>query len=76
MLSSPLDDTVQPDLQEAEHADEPEIVIGSREQILHLLAEAAEIEHTLMCSYLYAAFSLKDKADPSLSAQEADAVQR
>jgi hypothetical protein len=76
MLSSPLDDTVQPDLQEAERGDEPEILIGSREQIFHLLAEAAEIEHTLMCSYLYAAFSLKDQADPSLSAQEADAVQR
>ena len=38
---------------------EPEIVVGTREQLLHLLAEAAEIEHTLMCSYLYAAFSLK-----------------
>jgi hypothetical protein len=63
-------------LQEAEHGDEPEILIGSREQLFHLLAEAAEIEHTLMCSYLYAAFSLKDQADPSLSAQEADAVQR
>lgn len=38
---------------------EPEIVVGTREQLFHLLAEAAEIEHTLMCSYLYAAFSLK-----------------
>ena len=26
---------------------EPEVVIGSREQLLHLLAEASEIEHTL-----------------------------
>ncbi len=37
------------------------VVVGSREQLLHLLAEAAEIEHTLMCSYLYAAFSLSSK---------------
>ena len=43
----------------AQAAPEPEIVIGTREQLLHLLAEAAEIEHTLMCSYLFAAFSLK-----------------
>ncbi|MBL8682360.1 MAG: CDGSH iron-sulfur domain-containing protein [Myxococcales bacterium] len=31
----------------------------SREQLLYLLHEAAEIEHNLMCCYLYAAFSLK-----------------
>jgi hypothetical protein len=35
----------------------------SREQILHALYEAAEIEHNLMCTYLYAAFSLKTAAD-------------
>jgi len=39
---------------------------GSREQLLHLLAEAAEIEHMLMCSYLYAAFSLKRAGDPGV----------
>ena len=43
---------------------EPEIVVGTREQLLHLLAEAAEIDHTLMCSYLYAAFSLKRAGEP------------
>ncbi|WP_281175636.1 hypothetical protein [Muricoccus aerilatus] len=32
--------------------EEPAVVTGSREQLLYLLAEAAEIEHTLMCSYL------------------------
>lgn len=31
----------------------------SREQLLYWLHEAAEIEHNLMCCYLYAAFSLK-----------------
>lgn len=49
---------------------EPEIVIGSREQLFHLLAEASEIEHTLMCSYLYAAFSLKTAEQPGLSSSE------
>ena len=31
----------------------------AREQLLHTLYEAAELEHNLMCTYLYAAFSLK-----------------
>jgi len=42
---------------------------------MHLLAEAAEIEHNLMCTYLYAAFSLK-RAAPEFSTAEADAVAR
>ena len=55
---------------------EPAVIRGSREQLLHLLAEAAEIEHTLMCSYLYAAFSLKRGGDAGLSSDESDAVTR
>jgi hypothetical protein len=57
-------------------AQESPIVIGSREQLFHLLAEAAEIEHTLMCCYLYAAFSLKTDPDSGLSRDELDAVTR
>ena len=44
--------------------------------MFHLLAEASEIEHTLMCSYLYAAFSLKNAVDGGFSEKEADAVER
>lgn len=58
-----------------DETDECEIVIGPREQLFHLLAEASEIEHTLMCSYLYAAFSLKTGED-GLSPREAEAVKR
>ena len=57
-------------------ADEPEIVIGSREQLLHLLAEAAEIEHALMSSYLYAAFSLKRAGEPGVSEAHGEALER
>ena len=41
----------------------------SRELLLHLLTEAAELEHNLMCTYLYAAFSLKsaDELPPELA---------
>jgi hypothetical protein len=49
------------------------IVVGHREQLFHLIAEASEIEHTLMCSYLYAAFSLRTDA-AGLSAREAEAI--
>jgi len=41
-----------------------------------MLAEAAEIEHCLMCSYLYAAFSLKQGLDEDLLPQELAAVKR
>jgi CDGSH-type Zn-finger protein/uncharacterized Fe-S cluster protein YjdI len=48
----------------------------SREQLWGLLAEAAEIEHHLMCCYLYAYFSMKEREDEGLSAGELDMVKR
>jgi len=48
----------------------------SREQLLHCLYEAAELEHNLMCTYLYAAFSLKQGEAEGLQPQEAAAVER
>lgn len=47
-----------------------------RDQLIGMLAEAAEIEHCLMCTYLYAAFSLKQGIDEDLSAHEWSAVKR
>jgi CDGSH-type Zn-finger protein/uncharacterized Fe-S cluster protein YjdI len=38
------------------------------------LYEAAELEHTLMCTYLYAAFSLRSGEAEGLTASEAEAV--
>ena len=48
----------------------------TREHVLHGLYEAAELEHNLMCTYLYAAFSLKDGEADGLSAEEAATVKR
>src|SRR5687767_8376685 len=48
----------------------------SRESLIHQLYEAAELEHNLMCTYLYAAFSLKSSVEERLSAAEADATAR
>ena len=46
---------------------EPVITIASREQLLYTLTEAAEIEHNLMCCYLYAAWSLKTEPDDGVT---------
>lgn len=48
--------------------------VPSREQLVHALYEAAELEHTLMCTYLYAAFSLRNGEAEGLSPEEAAAV--
>jgi CDGSH-type Zn-finger protein/uncharacterized Fe-S cluster protein YjdI len=50
--------------------------VPSREQLLFHLYEAAELEHNLMCTYLYAAFSLKNGEADGLSAPQAEAVAR
>src|SRR5215469_8090503 len=47
-----------------------------REILLNTLFEAAELEHNLMCTYLYAAASLKNGEAEGLSATEAAAVKR
>ena len=47
---------------------------SSREQLAHLLAEAAELEHNLLCCYLYAAFSLKHVGQGGLEARDAKKV--
>jgi CDGSH-type Zn-finger protein/uncharacterized Fe-S cluster protein YjdI len=47
----------------------------SREQLIHLLYEAAELEHNLMCTYLYAAFSLRTGEAEGLSSEEAAVVE-
>lgn len=44
--------------------------ITSVEELVGLLGEAAEIEHGLMCCYLYAAFGLKTREDEGLSAAQ------
>ncbi len=54
----------------------PPILTPTREQLIHALYEAAELEHNLMCTYLYAAFSLKDGEGEGLFAEEAAAVAR
>src|SRR5262249_16640264 len=48
----------------------------TRERLLGALYEAAELEHNLMCTYLYAAFSLRSGEEEGLSKDDAAAVAR
>ena len=50
--------------------------LTQREILVHALYEAAELEHNLMCTYLYAAFSLRNGEGEGLGAAEAAAVRR
>lgn len=54
----------------------PDLHIESREQLIGALGEAAEIEHSLMCCYLYAMFSLKKNEAEGVSAQELAVIDR
>ena len=49
---------------------------AQREILINALYEAAELEHNLMCTYLYAAASLRSGEAEGLSAEEAAAVKR
>lgn len=50
--------------------------VPSREQALHALYEAAELEHCLMCTYLYAAFSLKTSVNEGVTPEQLEAIVR
>ena len=55
---------------------EPELVVENREHLWSLLIEAAQVEHLIMCQYLYANFSLKTDPDEGLTSGQAEAVGR
>jgi alkylhydroperoxidase family enzyme len=41
-----------------------------------MLCQAAEVEHGIMCQYLFAAFSLKQRTDEGLTPEELEVVTR
>jgi hypothetical protein len=57
-------------------APETPFVIEHREALIYMLYEAAELEHGIMCQYLFAAFSLKQREDEGLTADALEAVLR
>ena len=53
-----------------------EIIVQDREELIYLLCEAAEFEHTVMCSYLYAQWTLKRGRDEGVTPTELVAIER
>ena len=49
---------------------EAPFVIEHREALIYMLCEAAELEHGIMCQYLFAAFSLKQYEGEGLTDAE------
>ena len=56
--------------------DNQKVRVNDREQLIYLLTEAAEIEHGLMCTYLYAGWSLKRSVDEGVSEEQLEAIGR
>jgi hypothetical protein len=54
---------------------EPALKVESREELVYLLGQACEIEHGLMCEYLYAQFSLKRGLEEGLTESQLARVQ-
>jgi CDGSH-type Zn-finger protein/truncated hemoglobin YjbI len=55
---------------------EAPFVIEHREALIYMLCEAAELEHGIMCQYLYAVFSMKQDAAEGLSEDQVATVRR
>ena len=61
-------------MQNEPNTDQLPVRVNDREQLIYLLTEAAEIEHGLMCTYLYAGWSLKRSVDEQLTEAQLDAI--
>ena len=55
---------------------EAPFVIEHREALIYMLCQAAELEHGIMCQYLFAGYSLKQNADEGITPEELEAVTR
>ncbi|SFD14850.1 ferritin-like domain-containing protein [Massilia yuzhufengensis] len=56
--------------------DQHDVRVNDREQLIYLLTEAAEIEHGLMCAYLYALWSLRQSLDEAVTPAQLEAIGR
>ena len=50
--------------------------IENRAQLIYLLTEAAELEHGIMCCYLFAAFSIKNEVKEGITEEQLTIVRR
>ncbi len=57
-------------------APERPLAVENRGQLIYLLREAAELEHGIMCQYLFAAFSLKQSTAEGVSPERLEKIQK
>ena len=57
-------------------AQENPIVVENREELFFLLSEAAQLEHMIMCQYLFATFSLKRDIGEGVTQVQLEAMKR
>ena len=69
---SSLDASILDGLAPPEHP----LSVEHRGQLIFLLREAAELEHGIMCQYLFAAFSLKQSVAEGVTQEQLDAITR
>ena len=50
--------------------------IENRGQLIYMLSEAAELEHGIMCCYLYCAYSMKRSVDEGVTEGQLNSMQR
>jgi hypothetical protein len=50
--------------------------VKTREDLLYLLSQASELEHSLACQYLFTAFSLKESTDEGISQAQLNKINR
>lgn len=53
-----------------------DLAVNDREELIYLLTEAAEFEHAVMCTYLYAQWSLKRDESEGITSEEKAAIDR
>jgi hypothetical protein len=54
---------------------EPKVFVAHREDLWWLLAEACQLEHMIMCQYLFAEWTLKDRSD-GLTDEQSETIER
>src|SRR3989442_8054692 len=54
---------------------EPPVRVESRQELVYLLGEACELEHGLLCEYLYAQFSLKRSVAEGVTTEQLVRIQ-
>lgn len=53
-----------------------QVRIENRAQLIYLLTEAAELEHEILCCYLFALFTMKDDVSEGVTAEQLEVIRK